>query len=165
MQNNIILFEQDANALNRQYELNNNGEIDHGVIINNSNDRKKIDDNDSNNYNNELINSKKSNKEFNNGDNIINKKENESVKKEKYTLNNIRVYNPKMTVNSTLNKPNNINTRIPNSNSIILDENIVIIMENFGYKKEYIQKCIINNDINYCFATYYLLLNSSKSFD
>ena len=70
-----------------------------------------------------------------------------------------------MTVNSTLNKPNNINTRIPNSNSIILDENIVIIMENFGYKKEYIQKCIINNDINYCFATYYLLLNSSKSFD
>ena len=165
VQNNIILFEQDANALNRQYELNNNGEIDHGVIINNSNDRKKIDDNDSNNYNNELINSKKSNKEFNNGDNIINKKENESVKKEKYTLNNIRVYNPKMTVNSTLNKPNNINTRIPNSNSIILDENIVIIMENFGYKKEYIQKCIINNDINYCFATYYLLLNSSKSFD
>jgi len=165
VQNNIILFEQDANALNRQYELNNNGEIDHGVIIINSNDRKKIDDNDSNNYNNELINSKKSNKEFNNGDNIINKKENESVKKEKYTLNNIRVYNPKMTVNSTLNKPNNINTRIPNSNSIILDENIVIIMENFGYKKEYIQKCIINNDINYCFATYYLLLNSSKSFD
>jgi len=165
VQNNIILFEQDANALNRQYELNNNGEIDHGVIIINSNDRKKIDDNDSNNYNNELINSKKSNKEFNNGDNFINKKENESVKKEKYTLNNIKVYNPKMTVNSTLNKPNNINTRIPNSNSIILDENIIIIMENFGYKKEYIQKCIINNDINYCFATYYLLLNSSKSFD
>jgi MAP/microtubule affinity-regulating kinase len=35
IENNIILFDQDTNALNRQYELNNNIEIDHGVIINN----------------------------------------------------------------------------------------------------------------------------------
>lgn len=36
IENNIILFDENINILNRQYELNNNGEIDHGVLINRS---------------------------------------------------------------------------------------------------------------------------------
>ena len=36
IENNIILFDENINVLNRQYELNNNGEIDHGVLINRS---------------------------------------------------------------------------------------------------------------------------------
>ena len=48
------------------------------------------------------------------------------------------------------------------SSTAIIDENILKNMENFGYKKEYIQKCITNNDINYCSATYYLLSSSSE---
>ena len=31
-----------------------------------------------------------------------------------------------------------------------------------SYKKEYIQKCITNNEINYCSATYYLLSSASE---
>ena len=37
VENNIILFDEKLIILNRQYELNNNGEIDHGVLINRSN--------------------------------------------------------------------------------------------------------------------------------
>ena len=36
IENNLILFDENINILNRQYELNNNGEIDHGVLINRS---------------------------------------------------------------------------------------------------------------------------------
>ena len=70
-----------------------------------------------------------------------------------------------MPFTSTRNKSNNEFQIIPKSNSMTVDENIIKSMDALGYKKEYIQKCIINNDINYCFATYYLLLNSSNFID
>ena len=43
----------------------------------------------------------------------------------------------------------------------ILNEDAVKNVEKFGYDKDYIKKCVINNEINYCFATYYLLLNNN----
>ena len=60
------------------------------------------------------------------------------------------------------NKGNNMNSMLTYSSTAIIDENILKNMENFGYKKEYIQKCLNNNDINYCTATYYLLSSSSE---
>ena len=60
------------------------------------------------------------------------------------------------------NKGNYLNSMLTYSSTAIIDENILKNMENFGYKKEYIQKCITNNEINYCSATYYLLSNSSE---
>ena len=176
IQNNIILFEQDANALNRQYELNNNWEIDHGVIINNINDNEnKIDnipkennyisnnDNDKINFENNNIN--KDDYKKNKNEQVI-KIEKNDFKVEKINENeNDNKINKKMPFTSTRNKNNNENQIIPKSNSMIVDENIIKSMDALGYKKEYIQKCIINNDINYCFATYYLLLNSSKFID
>jgi serine/threonine protein kinase len=174
IQNNIILFEQDANALNRQYELNNNWEIDHGVIINNINDNEnKIDnipkennyisnnDNDKINFENNNIN--KDDYKKNKNEQVI-KIEKNDFKVEKINENDSKI-NKKMPFTSTRNKSNNENQIIPKSNSMIVDENIIKSMDALGYKKEYIQKCIINNDINYCFATYYLLLNSKKYID
>ena len=174
IQNNIILFEQDANALNRQYELNNNWEIDHGVIINNINDNE-----------NKIDNIPKENNYIFNNDNII--LENNYINKDDYKKNKNELFikvekndfkmensdendtdnkaNKKIPSASTRNKNNNENSIIPNSNSMTVDENIIKNMDILGYKKEYIQKCIINNDINYCFATYYLLLNSSNFID
>ena len=60
------------------------------------------------------------------------------------------------------NKGNNLNSMLTYSSTAIIDENILKNMENFGYKKEYIQKCITNNEINYCSATYYLLSSASE---
>jgi serine/threonine protein kinase len=177
IQNNIILFDQDANALNRQYELNNNWEIDHGVIINNINDNvneNKIDNipkesnyisnNDNfnleNNYINKDIDYKK------NKNDLFIKIEKNDFKMENFDeIENGSKVNKKIPHDSTRNKNNNENSNIPNSNSMTVDENVIKSMDTLGYKKEYIRKCIINNDINYCFATYYLLLNTSKYID
>ena len=46
------------------------------------------------------------------------------------------------------------------NNEEILDENVLQNVEKFGYKKDYVKKCVVNNEINYCTATYYLLLNN-----
>jgi hypothetical protein len=35
-------------------------------------------------------------------------------------------------------------------------------MENFGYKKDYLQKCLNNNELNYATATYYLVSNINE---
>jgi serine/threonine protein kinase len=176
IQNNIILFDQDANALNRQYELNNNWEIDHGVIINNIND---------NDNENKIINIQKENNNISDNENF--NLENNNTNKDDYKKNKNELLikiekndfkidnsdenetgskvNKKIPYYSTRNKNNNVNSIIPNSNSMTVDENVIKNMDILGYKKEYIQKCIINKDINYCFATYYLLLNSSNFID
>ena len=113
--NNLMLFTPNVDILNRKYELNNNGEIDHGIIINKSK--------------NFSIN-KKENKENNNNENLIN---------------------------------NNKENLLLNSDIENIDENIINDMEkNYGYKKDYIKRCIMSKEINYCYATYFLLLNSSK---
>ena len=110
-----MLFTPNVDILNRKYELNNNGEIDHGIIINKSK--------------NFSIN-KKENKKNNNNENLIN---------------------------------NNKENLLLNSDIENIDENIINDMEkNYGYKKDYIKRCIVSKEINYCYATYFLLLNSSK---
>ena len=173
IQNNIILFDQDTNALNRQYELNNNIEIDHGVIINNTketnnninNSKKdlKINDDNSNNYNlNSEKNKSNSNEENDNyNSELYLKVIKNNFKSEKESENLININNSKISYDSNRNKFNNINSIQTYPSTMILDENVIKNMENFGYNKEYIQKCIFNNDVNYCHATYYLLLNSS----
>ena len=35
------------------------------------------------------------------------------------------------------------------------------MLENIGYKKDYLMKCLYYNELNYATATYYLFLNSS----
>ena len=171
VQNNIILFDQDANALNRQYELNNNGEIDHGVIINNSNEtgnKKNINNNNLNEEKNKQENvikiedktNQNDNSEKNEG-NLIIKVEKANYKPEKNKGNIIKINKQKIPYDSIRNK--NMHSMLTTySSNMTIDENILKNMENFGYKKEYVQKCILNNDINYCHATYYLLLNSSN---
>ena len=153
IQNNIILFEQDANALNRQYELNNNGEIDHGVIINTSYE-KEINKNLENE-------NKEQNEKKENINNFSNDIENEIIEKENY----IQINKAKISNDSNRNKYNNMNTTLAYPSTMTLDENVMKNMESLGYKKDYIQKCILNNELNYCHATYYLLLNSTELFN
>ena len=165
IQNNIILFDQELNALNRQYELNNNGEIDHGVIIENSYEKEinnKKDKNKDDKYieryfdcdknNNENITNDLKKEIKNNNTKLIENNEDENI----IEINKAKIYN-----DSNRNKINNMNNNLTYASTMILDEKIIKYMENLGYKKDYIQKCIFNNELNYCHATYYLLLNSS----
>ena len=159
---NIILFDEKINILNRQYELNNNGEIDHGVLINRSNMTSRSN----NGNNNENIEKKEEVSRENNikaqpAQNTVEEKSKKvlSCSNSKKSIN----INKEKEINvPNRNKGNYLNSMLTYSSTTIIDENILKNMENFGYKKEYIQKCITNNEINYCTATYYLLSNISE---
>ena len=166
IENNLILFDENINILNRQYELNNNGEIDHGVLINRSKmssscSNRLIEENKNTKREEELIKDKckSKSKDLNNNIEI----EEEQVKK-------LSENNSKKIINFSKDKDYNIPFRNKGSifhsfntftNEEILDEEIIKKVESFGYKKDYIKKCIANNEINYCSATYYLLLNNT----
>ena len=161
VENNIILFDEKINILNRQYELNNNGEIDHGVLINRSNMTSRSN----NTNNNEILQKKNISKEKNIDAQPAQNTEDEKSKKILSCSNSkksINISKDKEINVPNRNKGNYLNSMLTYSSTAIIDENILKNMENFGYKKEYIQKCITNNEINYCSATYYLLCSSSE---
>ena len=166
IENNLILFDENINILNRQYELNNNGEIDHGVLINRSKmssscSNRLIEENKNTKREEELIKdkSKSKSKDLNNNIEI----EEEQIKK-------LSENNSKKIINISKDKEYNIPFRNKGStfhsfntftSEEILDDDVIKKVESFGYKKDYIKKCIANNEINYCSATYYLLLNDT----
>ena len=161
VENNIILFDEKINILNRQYELNNNGEIDHGVLINRSNmtSRSNITNNNDNSQKKNV--SKEKNVEVQPAQNTEDDKSKKilSCSNSKKSIN---ISKEKELNVPNRNKGNYLNSMLTYSSTAIIDENILKSMETFGYKKEYIQKCITNNEINYCSATYYLLSSSSE---
>lgn len=129
--NDIIKFDQKVKAINRQYELNNNGEIDNGIIIspkglskqnsnNSDTDRKKYISN---------LQSKVASR-FGSGAN--------SPAPERDLFS----YRGSSVNNNTYNK---------------IDEGIIRDVIKLGYQQEYIKKQLFNNEIDYSTATYYLL--------
>ena len=165
IENNLILFDENINILNRQYELNNNGEIDHGVLI----DRSKM----SSSYSNRLIEGNKNTKreelkEKKDGSKSKSKEKNSNIdlNYEEEQIKKLSENNSKKMINFGKEKEmnimnRNINTMLTNNSTTIVDENVIKNMERLGYNKEYVQKCLSNNEVNYCSATYYLLLNNT----
>ena len=47
---------------------------------------------------------------------------------------------------------------LTDSSTLVIDEAVLKTMENFGYIRDDIQKFLINNELNYATATYYLML-------
>ena len=136
--NDVIQFNENTKVLNRLYELNNNGEIDHGVLINQNSEKneKEVNMNDINN--NEL------------DDDLI---EENNKKQSPNNNNNNNEFSSK---NSKKNDSN-----LTDSSTLTIDESILKNMESLGYKKDYIQKTLNNNELNYASATYFLLLNQT----
>ena len=167
VENNLILFDENINILNRQYELNNNGEIDHGILIN----RSKMSSSCSNRLNEGNKNTKREENDIKDKNkskskdiynNII--KEEEQIKKlsENDSKKFINISNKEKETNILFKSKGNASF-LTNSfnNEEILDENVLQNVEKLGYKKEYVKKCVVNNEINYCTATYYLLLSNT----
>ena len=155
IENNLILFDEDINILNRQYELNNNGEIDHGVLIN----RSKISSSCSNRLIEENKNTKR--EEIKDKSKSKSKDLNNNIEIEEEQVKKLSENNSKKIINFSKDKDYNIPFRNKGSifhsfntftNEEILDEEIIKKVESFGYKKDYIKKCIANNEINYCTA-------------
>ena len=57
------------------------------------------------------------------------------------------------------NKKTLNNTISTNSNTFYSDEMAIKYDENIGYKREYIVRCLENNELNYATATYFLKLS------
>ena len=51
------------------------------------------------------------------------------------------------------------NTTSTNSNTFYIDEMTLKFVENFGYKRDYIIRCLENNELNHATATYFLKLS------
>ena len=57
------------------------------------------------------------------------------------------------------NKNNKISNELfQDKNSFIINDKVLEFVEEFGYKREYIIKSLLNDELNYCTATYYIKL-------
>ena len=91
--------------------------------------------------------------EVNNYDKKNNKNEIENSPKKVNAIENSfdeEKKNDKKTLNNTIST---------NSNTFYIDETTIKYVENFGYKRDYIIRCLENNEINHATATYFLKLS------
>ena len=65
---------------------------------------------------------------------------------------------------SQLDSKRNVSS-LTNSYTLVIDEDVLKTMENFGYIRDDIQKFLINNELNYATATFFLLSNSVNDFE
>ena len=144
LENDIIIFNNKVKEYNLNYEINNNQEVDNGMMIKS---KSYISSSNSNINNSRTNNSKKNDKE------LLDYQFNIEKNKEKNINNN----------NIKFKKYNNIFDEKINYNDI--DENnpkineILNQIKNFGYSKEYVVKCIKNNILCHASTVYYLLKN------
>jgi len=139
----IVKFEVKCRELDKEYEKNNNGELDNGVYNKFVNNSIRNDD-DGEKANEELISHPST---------FVDKTSNDDYLKQ---------------LNQVFGKDNrggdrnlnfgNIETMVSNYNFQI-DQDVINKMKNkFLYPVEYITQSLNSNETNYCTATYYLLL-------
>ena len=136
IEDNIINFTPKIQEISRLYEIHNNYEFDQGYIIEKKELwRKRLKVSLKNSFEDDK---NKSNNKGNNKEDIFDMKNNS---------NNSNI----LKINVSMNK-----------DKLILDEEGIKYVENFGYKKEYIIQSIETNTINHATATYYLKLSLKK---
>ena len=123
IENDILEIGNKVKEHYRLYELNNNNEIDNGIMI----------------YSH--LNSSSIHKSFNSMDNDLIKKNNKKSDKDLYR--DLDILSSQKIIKQKEKKINNILNQI----------------EKLGYKRQYILKCIKNNEINYATASYFLMSN------
>ena len=116
--------------LNRNYELNNNQEIDNGVVIsphNSDEKNKKENNNDISPYNNSFNNSKGYSKPFS--------------------------PNPEPVENIINTNKNKFNSKENEINEKALDD-----LKALGYKKTFVRESLVKNNFNYATTSYGLIV-------
>ena len=133
LENDLIIYNNKVKEYNLNYELNNNQEVDNGMLIKTKSDMSSL----ISDKNNSVIshNDEKNKKE----------KDNNISFESKADLN-------KNDMNANENG-NYINEKNPKTIKILNE------IESFGYKKEYVINCIKNNILCHASTIYYLLKN------
>ena len=132
IKNGIIKFHGKAKEFNMNYELNNNEEIDNGMLINSKNDLISIDDDEINN-------------ELNNENNIYLVKNN--------NINNKGNNNKNKNLQNKKHRPSSP-YRPPPINKVF-----VKMVSDLGYNEEYVIKCLEKKELNHATTVYYLFSN------
>ena len=154
IEKDIMKFLPKVNEMNKQYEINNNCDFDHGMIINKKDNyfKKKIVSSFNDSYLKKQKNKKmKKEEESNNKEN-----KNENDNENEIRNNNIEIGKDYGNEYDNRNKNDNFSTK---SNTFNFDNNAIKYVESFGYKKEYIIKSLELNELNHATATYYLKLS------
>ena len=136
-----IIFSKKIKEYNRLYELNNNGEVDNGVLINSKTQSSiNMSERSSNNRNDilDLNISSGSYVLFNDNEQMIEVKKIADKKKEKN--------NSKNSLNEELEQKMKTN-------------NILNQMSLMGFDKKYVLDCVKNNELCHAFTVYYLMMN------
>lgn len=158
IENHGIKYIGKAKEANRNYEINNNGEIDNGILINHDPENMSIKEDSS------LLSS-------------ISLKENLNSKPySPLELINFPCNNKNLSEMQSSNGHSNRNSRKfrENNNSIssastfiigkILifkkDENVIKLIDELGYKRDFLMKAIYSNEHNYATTAYNLMVNS-----
>lgn len=132
IENNAIKFDAKAKEKNRNYELNNNGEIDNGIVIS---PRDSNDNDNGNNINNDIDSHMNAGGSFSN-----------------------QVSPKPMSPLPERANDNQIQSKPSISSFQIINDKIIALVEQLGYRSSYLRSCIEANEINYATACYYLLL-------
>ena len=125
IKNGLIKFHGKAKEFNMNYELNNNEEIDHGMLINSKNDLISMEEGEDkdNNINEKNIYLVKSNTN--------------NIKNKLYNIQNKKKHRP-----SSPYRPPPIN------------KTFVKMVSDLGYNEEYVIKCLEKNELNHATAIY-----------
>jgi hypothetical protein len=131
IKNGLIKFHGKAKEYNMNYELNNNEEIDNGMLINSKN---------------ELISVENENENKDNPNNIDKEKNVYLIKNNNNTIK-------KNNINKKKHRPSSP-YRPPPINKVF-----VKMVSDLGYNEEYVIKCLEKNELNHATAIYYLFSN------
>ena len=143
LENDIIIFNNKVKQYNLNYEINNNQEVDNGMMIKTKSD---ISSSNSNLNNSRTTNNKEKDKDKELFEYQFNEEKNKKNKNMKY--NSI--------INNNLEEKNNFNDIDINNPK---DNEILNQIQKFGYNKEFVIKCIKNNILCHASTVYYLLKN------
>lgn len=145
----LMKFEVKARELDRQYEMNNNGELDNGVYNKFVNNSIRNDD-DGDKANEELISHPSTFEEKNTNDDYVRQ------------LNAVFSQEKRDGADRNNGLLGNIGSMVSTYNFQI-DQSVIEKMNTkFKYPKKYIIQSLDANETNYCTATYYLLLTDQN---
>eukprot|EP00826_Nyctotherus_ovalis_P065751 TRINITY_DN9673_c0_g1_i6.p1 TRINITY_DN9673_c0_g1~~TRINITY_DN9673_c0_g1_i6.p1 ORF type:complete len:221 (+),score=53.41 TRINITY_DN9673_c0_g1_i6:152-814(+) len=126
----IIKFSAKVRDVDRQYEKNNNGDIDNGV------------------YNKFVCDS--------NEDNNVEESSLESINVSNSSLDSLKNF-AKLEHYRDVQFADRISSHA--NNEVVIDKRALRKIEEFGYERGYVEKCLKENQLNHATATYYLLTN------
>ena len=143
----VIKFNNETQALNRIYELNYNGEIDHGVLI-----QHHSQDNTDNTQQRVSLSIN------------VNDKNNSLISGECYDDELESPLSHEYDCNTQSNTQRNYVTSLTTTTiTQHIDENALNACERLGYSKPYMHYVLNENELNYATTTYYLLCNTTTT--